>query len=238
MNKIILITGASSDMGIALIKKIIDKYSVIVAHYCHWNDKLEELKSTNGDKIKFIQADLNDVYSTEALINIIKKEKVEPDHIVHFPSPKVAVKKFEKISIEEFDSGWDVSLRSLVVILQAFLPYMRKQKYGKVLLMLSSLTLDMPPKFESAYVTVKYAMLGLMRSLAAEYADKGITFNGISPDMVQTKFLSDLPGLMIEQYAETRSRKRILRVEDVVPTLDFMLSEGADCINGENIGIG
>jgi 3-oxoacyl-[acyl-carrier protein] reductase len=95
----------------------------------------------------------------------------------------------------------------------------------------------MPPKYQTAYTTVKYALLGLMKSLATEYASKGITINGVSPDMIQTKFLSNLPGLIIEQYAESRPQKQILKVDDVIPTFAFLLSDGADNINGMNIGI-
>ena len=45
---------------------------------------------------------------------------------------------------------------------------------GKVVFMLTSCVLNMPSKYQASYVTAKYALLGLMRSLSVEYADKGI----------------------------------------------------------------
>lgn len=120
----------------------------------------------------------------------------------------------------------------------AFLPHMHRQRYGKIVLMLTANIFDkMPAKFQASYVAVKYALLGLMKSIAVEYEGKGITCNGVSPDMVRTKFLSDLPELLVEQYAANRPLKKILTVDDVVPAFEFLLSEGADCINGMNIGI-
>lgn len=68
------------------------------------------------------------------------------------------------------------------------IPNMAKKKYGRIVFMLTSCTINNPPKYQSSYVTVKYALLGLMKALAVEYADRGITVNGVSPDMMETKF--------------------------------------------------
>jgi 3-oxoacyl-[acyl-carrier protein] reductase len=237
MNKILFITGASSDVGTALIRNVANNYNVVLAHYCHWNNQLEQLKNDFGNKIYFYKSDFFDLNSIQEMIATIKNQQLEPDHIVHFPSPKMLTQKFIKTNWSQFEDGWEMSMHSAVTILQAFIPHMQKQKYGKIILMLTSCTLDMPPKYQTAYTTVKYALLGLMKSLATEYASKGITINGVSPDMIQTKFLSNLPGLIIEQYAESRPQKQILKVDDVIPTFAFLLSDGADNINGMNIGI-
>lgn len=235
--KTLLVVGASSDVGSALINHVANLYDVVWAHYWHWNGKLEEIKTAFGDKIHFIQADLTNAIDIEALISEIKGSGHEPDHVVHFPMAKVFTQKFLKADWADFEAGWKMAVQSSVTLLQAFLPAMVKKKNGKIVFMLSSYTLDTPPKFESAYVTVKYAMLGLMKSLAAEYADKGIAINGVSPDMIQTKFISDLPHLLVEQYAQSRPSKRILTVDEVIPTISFLLSDGANCITGENIRI-
>lgn len=237
MGKTLLITGASSDIGIELIRREAEHYDRIFAHYCHWSEQLEKLKDELDDNVTFLQADFLNVESIQELISHIREQKGEPDHIVHLPAPKIQIQKFSKTEWDLFERGWETSVRSLVMILQAFLPHMTKQKQGKVILMLTSCTLDMPPKYQTSYTTVKYALLGLLNSLAVEYGEKGITFNGVSPDMIQTKFLSEVPGLLVEQYAETRSQKRILTVDEVIPVFSFLLSDGADSITGMNVGV-
>ena len=235
--KTLLVIGASSDVGAELIKKTNNSYERIWAHYLHWNDKLEELKTLLGEKIHFVRADLFQIPDIEYLIETIKKSEFLPDHIVFFPMTRITAQKFLKTKWEEYRSGWDLSVRSAALLSQAFLPNMKNQKHGKLLFMISSVTSNVPPKYESAYVTVKYAMLGFMKSLAAEYAGSGISINGISPDMIQTKFLSDLPHLLVMQYAESRPQKRILMVEEIIPVFEFLLSDEANVINGENIVI-
>ena len=120
-------------------------------------------------------------------------------------------------------------------MLQQFLPAMAKGRYGKVVLTLSSCTAGTPPRYWTAYTTVKYAMLGLMKSLAAEYADKGVRVNGISPSMIDTEFVAGLPHLILEQNQAEHPLKRLARPEDVAGVIQMLLSEQGDYISGENI---
>lgn len=109
---------------------------------------------------------------------------------------------------------------------------------GKVVYgMLSSYTIGVPPKARSQYVTVKYALLGLMKALASEYASKRITINCLSPSMVNTKFLSDINERIIEFTAESHPLKRIAEVSDVIPSIMLLLSDDSNYINGINLPI-
>lgn len=236
-NKVLLVTGASSDIGTAFIQRNVDKYSKIYAHYNSSKDQLEKLRSDYPDRIVLLQADFSDAASVENLIASIKECGQVPDHIVHMSSPKPVNEKFHKFKWEDFERGINTSLRSIVMITKEFMPVMAKNKYGKVVFMITSYVLGLPPKYQAPYVTVKHALLGLMESLAVEYAAKGITVNAVSPDMMETKFLSDLPDLIIEQNAATSPLKRILTVEDVVPSFEYLLSDGADTVNAVNIPV-
>jgi 3-oxoacyl-[acyl-carrier protein] reductase len=89
----------------------------------------------------------------------------------------------------------EVEVYSLLEISQAFLPRMAKSKYGKIVVMLTACTKGIPPKYLSDYCIAKHALLGLMKSAASEYEGKGVYINGISPEMTDTKFLSNLEGL-------------------------------------------
>ena len=73
--------------------------------------------------------------------------------------------------------------------------------------------------------------------MAVEYAGKGITINGISPEMIETKFLSETPELIVKSNARENPLGRNLVVGDVVPAIKFLLSDQAGCITGQNIAI-
>ncbi len=235
--KILLVTGASSDVGSALIRRIAENYTAIWAHYYRSSALVESLKREIGETIIPIQADFSDVESTRLLIETIMKSGIIPDHIVHLSAQKAHNLQFHKCSWENYQREIDTSLRSITMILQSFIPKMSKQKYGKIVFMLSAYLLGVPPKFQSPYITVKYALLGLMRNLAAEYAPKRITVNAVSPDMMETKFLSELPDLVKEQSAKNNPLGRNIYVDEVVPTMEYLLSAASDVVTGQNIGV-
>ena len=103
--------------------------------------------------------------------------------------------------------------------------------------MLTSCTINIPPKYLASYVTIKYALLGLVKALSAEYCSKGIEINGISPSMINTKFLNNIPELIVNQNAINSPTKKNLDVDDVIPTFEFLLSEKSNGITGQNIAI-
>ena len=236
-NKILLVTGASSDMGCDLIRRVAANYQTVIAHYAHWNEKLEELQNALGDKFVGMQADFSDEEETQRFAAQLKAQYPVIDHFAHFPAKRISHKKFVKSSWEDFEAEIQISLRSFVEVAKVVIPAQAKQKYGKVLVMLSSCTVGTAPKYLSAYTSVKYAMLGLVKSLASEYADKMITVNGISPDMTETKFLADVASLIAENNAATSPIGRNLNLDDVIPMAAFLLSDAADAVTGQNFAI-
>ncbi len=237
MSKILLVTGASSDIGIELIRNIEKEYEKILVHYCNWSEKLENLKQDYGNKLVFLQADFYNINDVKGIVEKIQNDNIYPDHFVHLPAPKILTQKFLKTTVDDFEAGWIVSVQSAIIITQGIIKSMEKKKNGKIIFMLSSVIHGAPPKYQTAYITVKNALLGLMKSLAVEYAEKGIRVNSVSPDMINTKFLNELPDLLIQQYAQQLPDKKILEVEDIIPTFAFLLSDGANKFNGENIVI-
>ncbi len=236
-NKILLVTGASSDIGSELINQVYNNYDFIIAHHNNDNIKLSELKNKLGEKLILLQGNFLDEESTYNFVDNIKKLGKIPTHIVHLPAGRYENIKFAKTTWENFEKDLNISLRSLVILLNSLLPIMSKNKTGKVIVMLSSCTLNIPPKFISSYVTTKYALLGLVKALSNEYSDKGISINGVSPSMIETKFLDNIPDLIIKQNAMNSPTGTNLSINDVIPTFKFLLSDDSNCITGQNIGI-
>ncbi|MCD8209125.1 MAG: SDR family oxidoreductase [Bacteroidales bacterium] len=235
--KALLVLGASSDLGSEFISRVAENYEYILAHSNHGAAITQDLQKKYGDKIILLQADLSDPQAVNNMIQQIHDLPVDPDHIVHFAAPKTTNKKFTKYAWEDYAEAIEVSVHAFVSIAQEFLPSMQKQHYGKIVVMLTSCTCGVPPKYQTPYVSSKYMLLGLMRSLAAEYADKGITINGVSPDMIETKFLEDIPPLIIEKNAQENPLGRNIKIQDVIPAIQYLLSDGADAVTGQNIVI-
>jgi 3-oxoacyl-[acyl-carrier protein] reductase len=233
---IILIIGASSDIGLNLIKNISDD-ALILAHYNSSEERLLELSKNINNKLVTLKADLLIEDEINELLHTIEFKYGIPNKIVHLAANKVENIRFKDVSWSDFEKDINISLKSAVLILNRFLPKMAKQKRGKVLIILSSYVLGVPPKALSHYTSIKYAMLGLVKSLASEYADKNIQINSVSPSMIDTKFLDNINNKFIELNAYNHPLKRNARVEEVTSIIKMLLSEESDYLNGVNIPI-
>ena len=240
MDHTLLVVGASSEVGTICTKSICKNYKKIYLQFRTMNNKLAELisylKSENID-VTALQADLSDDNDIDSFIKEISDTNVIPDSVLYLPSPKFSQVHFKKESIESFDEGYKIGVRAAVKILKAFIPSMSKNKFGRIVFLLSDVTVNKPPKFESAYVTSKYALLGLMKALSVEYIDKGITVNAISPDMMETKFLSQTPERIVEMNVESSPIKRNIKVSELIPSISMFLSEENEAITGQNLAI-
>lgn len=238
--KTYIITGASSDIGTAFLREF-EKDNEKITAYCQYfsNDSmLKELRSVfNNVDIRLSRCDLSSAEDTDRWIKELKAESVVPTHILH-----LAARKLEYMRLKQFDwkktvNEMNIQVNSLAQLLKAFLPIMSKEKYGRVVAMISSCTLGAPPKFMIDYLISKYALLGLIKGAASEYAGTGITVNGLSPSMIETKFLSEIDPRIVEMNAQSNPMKRNINVDEVVSALRFLLSDRASYMNGVNLNL-
>jgi 3-oxoacyl-[acyl-carrier protein] reductase len=232
-----LITGASSDIGREVIRALEDPECVVLAHGNKGVDKIEKMRSEVLPQIIPIQADLASEEGLDKLISAVLRHCPHPNKILHLPAPRPQNTRFKDLSWQDFQRDIDIQLRSAVEIMKEFAPKMAAVKKGKILFMLSSVTLGVPYKNLLPYVTSKYALLGLMKALAAEYNTKNLQVNAISPSIVQTSFLSNTPEKAVELAAEQHPLKRNALPKDLVPLIHFLLSENADFLSGANIPV-
>lgn len=236
MNNIIFITGASSDIGIELIKSIKEE-ALIIAHFNTNNNAILKLQQEISNQIVPVQADFCSDESLMKLLDTIEFEIGIPNKIIHLASVKFNNIRFKDMKWERMKEELNVSLGSIMQILNRFLPKLSLEKRGRVITILSSVTIGVPPKALTQYTTIKYALLGLMKSLASEYAEKGITINSLSPSMVDTKFLSLMNERVIELTANSHPLKRIAKTEEIIHVVLMLMSDEAAYINGVNIPI-
>lgn len=237
-NKVLLITGASSSVGSEIINSIGQDYSLIWGHYCSSEDWMKKINSTIRPKVIPIRADFSVYDDTKNMISMILESRNIPTHIVHMTSPSAFNEHFHKCNWGMYQNSIDISIRSIVMLLETIIPQMVKNQFGRIVFMLSSYVLGgVPPKYQSSYITAKYALYGLMKNLAAEYAEKHITVNAVSPDMMETDFISNIPKHVINLNAEKNPLHRNIKVTDVVPAICYLLDDNAEAVTGQNIGV-
>jgi 3-oxoacyl-[acyl-carrier protein] reductase len=233
----VLVVGASSAIGCEIIRQTSDDNSVFFAHYHSGKDRLDALLTEVNSRIVPIYADLSLEGDIDSLIESVASNVASPQKIIFVAAPALALTRFKDLTWSDFKEQLDVQLYSAFKILNRFLPVMSREKYGKVVFVLSGYTLGTPPSAMAHYVTAKYALLGLMKSLASEYAGKKICINAISPSMVETNFLANIPEKIVEFTAQQHPLKRNGTPADIAPFVKFLLSEDSAFMTGVNIPV-
>ena len=227
-NTATLVLGADSDMGAAIIGSL---EGTIIAHCYAAPEKLAPL-SGGGREIIPINGDLS---TQEGIVNLLAEVETlgyDIDRLAHLPSAPAAPRRFREFSEAAFERALNISFLSAALFCRVLVPRMAKRRFGRVAFMLSSYAFGAPPKYLTEYVVCKSALAGLMRALAAEYADKGVTVNGVAPSMTETSFLTGLPEFSVEGNAKSNPTGRNAVPADIAPVFKLLLSDEAGYIKG------
>jgi len=124
----VLITGASSDIGRALVRRLLERSetATVLAHWHRSSEKLAALKEDFGDRLSLVQADFSQAASVTRMTEEIAREYGTPTSIVHLPALRLTHERFTKFQWERFEEDMAVQVRSAIIVLKAFLPKMTK----------------------------------------------------------------------------------------------------------------
>lgn len=234
MKKGILVTGATSDIGYEFLKSFSGKDKVIVAFYYDYEERLDILE--NEYSLEIIRIKFN-FLEPENLKEILEEKikDINITEVLHLAAPVVKQERFNKVDLAIFKNDFSIQVLSIVEILKVVIPKMKKEKKGKIVFILSSVVNGVPPKFWTSYVTCKYALEGLLKSLVVEYSSFNIQINAISPSMINSKFLKNMDERLIEAEIEKHPLKRTIKIKEIVETINYILESKNEFFNGNNI---
>jgi 3-oxoacyl-[acyl-carrier protein] reductase len=141
----------------------------------------------------------------------------------------------DELTDEVWDRIMDINVKGALHSLQACLPAMRRQRYGRIVFTSSITGPLVATRHQAHYAASKAAMLGLMRSAALELADNQITVNAVQPGNVRTPGLEQAGAQLREKLIASVPLGRLAEPEEIGWAVRFLASEEAAYITGQTL---
>lgn len=177
--KVVLVTGASSGLGLATAANLYEKGFTVYAGARSFKSESTEQSQGNNGVLHKVYLDVTDEQSIENLVRDIIGREGRIDVLVNCAAILV-LGSVEEIAMEEFQKVLDTNLYGTIRMCRAVLPYMRERKKGLIINFSSGAGLVGLP-FQSAYSSSKFAIEGFSEVLRWEVKNFGIDVVAVEP---------------------------------------------------------
>jgi len=250
-DKVILITGSTSGIGLGIAKKFASGGARVVVNGFgnkpETDEILAELTVLGASDVMYNGADLSKPEEIDSMFNSIIETFGRIDILVNNAGIQF-VSPIDEFPADKWEMIIRVCLNASFYTIKNSLPFMKQHKWGRIVNIASAHALVASP-FKSAYVAAKHGIHGLTKSVALEVAQEGITVNSVCPGYVKT-------SLVLEQVADTakarnmseddvvnnvllavQATKKFVEIEEIASLVYYLCSKEAASITGTSLSI-
>lgn len=235
MKKKILVTGSNKGLGLEIVKKLLKQdFIVISTGRAITNDLqnlmkenkeclfFEDFNLSNTEQIKFFIKNLHEKYGT--FFGLVNNAAVGNDGVL--------------ATMHESDIAETikVNLESQILITKYVSRGMLKNREGKIV-NISSIIASTGYNGLSVYGATKAGIVGFTKSLARELGKIGIYVNCVSPGFMETNMTKGIKRPQLEKITRRSPMKELAKSSEVANVVEFLLSESANSITGEEIKV-
>ena len=235
-DRVALITGAGGGIGEATALRFLEE-GASVALVDIQTEKIEGLAQTirsRGGKSFSQKIDVRDRTHVQEVIRKIIKEFGRLDILINNAGLNIAVVA-KKMTEEEWNQLIDINLKGTFFFSQAVLEPMSGQRYGRIV-NTASIWID-GHVGQAGYSASKAGVIGLTKTIAREFAQRGINVNAIAPGYVETPMTEALPEKVKEELKRLIPMERLGKPEDVAEAVLFLVSEESNYITGHVLNV-
>jgi len=235
-----LITGASRGIGAQIATTLGSKGAAVAVNYFQSSARAEQLVETirqAGGRAMAIQADVRRSEDVRRLVDTTHRHFGRLDWLVNCAIGGLAPKPFIDMSWSDFQEHLDFQLRAVVETCQAAYPKMKAGGGGAIVNILSQVVSGQPPQQMADYVAAKYALFGLSKAMAVEWAADQIRVNMVSPGLTQTELTQHYQDRIFKTEASRTPLRRLAEPADVANTVAFLLGKEASFLTGVNVPV-
>jgi NAD(P)-dependent dehydrogenase (short-subunit alcohol dehydrogenase family) len=196
--KVVVITGGNSGIGLAAAKQFKDSGARVIINARSESRREESIQSNPGLYDHVLVADLSDLGQTKQFIETAGALYGKID-VLYLNAGIAHFRPVEEIDTEHFNAHFDLNVKSLLFSVQYALPFLSE---GAAILTTTSVVNQKGMPAASVYSATKAAVKSITQVLAIELADRGIRINAISPGPIETPIFGKM-GLNEEDLNAT-----------------------------------
>jgi 3-oxoacyl-[acyl-carrier protein] reductase len=229
-----LVTGASGGIGGA-IARALHKQGATVAISGTRKEALDQLAGVLGERVHVLPANLANTEEVEALIPAAEAAMKQLDILV----ANAGITR-DNLFVQLKDAEWDeviaVNLTATFRLARKATLGMMRRRFGRIIGITSVVGVTGNPG-QGNYAAAKAGMIGMMKSLAGEYAKRGVTANCVAPGMIATAMTDKLNDKQREGILSRVPAGRLGVPDDVAATVVFLASNEAAYVTGATIHV-
>lgn len=240
-NRVAIITGAGQGIGRIYAERFAKEGAAVVI--ADLNEiKAKEVADTitsGGGQALATTTDVSNSESVQRMVDATVETFGTVDILVNNAAifSTLKMKPFEEISVQEWDTIFSVNTRGTFLCCQAVSPVMRKNQYGRIINISSSVVVTGRPNY-AHYIASKGAVWALTHALATEMGTDKITVNTVSPHGIVT----EIPRETIsdegwQRNLEEQALKRKGNASDLVGMVLYLASDESMFMTGQTLSL-
>jgi 3-oxoacyl-[acyl-carrier protein] reductase len=232
--KVAVVTGGSRGIGRAVSAMLAQAGAHVVVNYAGnesaARETLEQIMAAGG-KGELKQFDVADEEAVQRAFKEVTDTHGRLDILVN--NAGVALDQILlRVKQEELDRTFAINVYGTLYCAKAAVRSMMRAKTGRII-NLSSVVAEAGNPGQAVYSASKAGIIGLTKTLAREYASRGITVNVVAPGFIATDMTASLPEAAQKGIIEQTPLGRVGRVEEVAAAVLFLASDEASYITGQ-----
>lgn len=240
--RVALITGAARGLGLAAAERFLAGGARVVVNVRRSEQaaaaatRLGE-SGGGGERVLVLPGDVASSETVRAMVAQALDRFGRLDVLVNNAAAAFST-RFEQIGEEEWRRALDVNLTAAFLCIQAALPAMKVNRYGRVVNLSSTAGKSVSTLGGAHYTASKAGLLGLTRAAAKELGPHGITVNAVCPGLIDTELTREhATPEQLAVHARSFPVPRLGTAAEVAELICFLASERAGYITGAAIDI-
>lgn len=240
-DKVAIVTGAATGIGLAIARKLAAEGARIVIADIREPGRGVAALAVDGFPALAVEADVALEESVEAMVRATVDAYGAVDILVNNAaiSHELQLTPFEKLSKAEFDRMLSVNTVGVFLCCKAVSPLMRARKWGRIINITSGTAFKGAP-FLMHYIASKGAVMSMTRSLARELGGDNVLVNAVAPGYTLSEGnLANKEFLAVYRKAaiDSRALPRDAYPEDIAGAVAFLASDDAGFITGQILAV-